>query len=504
MTQTTFALLTNKGRSKEAMALANGSDIVVTHIAIGDGTTVPSGGETKLYHEVDRKAITGHGLVTGTTNTAYFDIHLMAADGPYTIREAGLYDADEDLIAIAYYDPPIQKPTPDSGQTVEGDIRLEIAFSNVENIIVQVDTSMQVPLQRLTVCPWIPVKSITVTTPPTDPKVGDAYVIPDKATGVWKGQSQKIAEFTSAGWAITTTSDGHGIGLPDGSVFVKVDGQYQLLRLLYQNWFDLRYSRLTTPPADTFYVVGPSGSDQNTGLKPTAEEGFATIQGAIDTISRKYITQSTITLKISPGIYDGVSIDASFVSNWVLIGDETNPDAVKIIATDTRKTRVRGLTTGNATTVAVKGISFSGYYEALATTNGYLTVSDCNILLSGSSSTGIACYGGNLQIYGKINVSGSGNAFVVVDQGGFARLGYVDIKLRNATSINYNNATCNNFLVQNSSTLVITSPVVKFAGQPYGAAYICQFSSTIMTSGGGANFIPGTKTGWAATGGQVV
>lgn len=370
----------------------------------------------------------------------------------------------------------------------------------IRKLAAKIVNDYNIPLAQLNCLPWLPIISLTQKTPPANPAIGDMYVVPDNCNAEWSDKASQIAEWNGSKWLFSTAKDGHGVGLPDGSIYIKIAGKYVLLTDL----LDKRYSRLTTPPADTFYVVGPSGSDQNTGLKPTAEEGFATIQGAIDTISRKYITQSTITLKISPGIYDGVSIDSSFVSNWVLIGDETNPDGVKITATDPRKTRVRGLTTGNATGVAVKGISFSGYYEALATTNGYLTVSDCNILLSGSSSTGIACYGGNLQIYGKINVSGSGNAFVVVDQGGFARLGYVDIKLRNATSINYNNATCNNFLVQNSSTLVITAPVVKFAGQPYGAAYICQFSSTIMTSGGGANFIPGTKTGWAATGGQVV
>lgn len=287
MTQTTFALLTNKGRSKEAVALANGSDIVVTHIAIGDGNTVPSGGETKLYHEVDRKAITGHGLVTGTTNTAYFDIHLMAADGPYTIREAGLYDADGDLIAIAYYDPPIQKPTPDSGQTVEGDIRLEIAFSNVENIIVQVDTSMQVPLQRLTVCPWIPVKSAAFTNPPTEPKVGDAYVIPSNATGVWKGQSQKIAEFTSAGWAITTTPDGHGIGLPDGSVYIKIGGKYVLPQNKTIGFSAAGSVSLNIPPSVNFlmqkYKIVEFDTEKSfnnaTGSYVCTFDGYFTISG---------------------------------------------------------------------------------------------------------------------------------------------------------------------------------------------------------------------------------
>lgn len=67
--------------------------------------TVPSGGETALYNEIARKAISGHGTVVGASNVAYFDIFLEAAEGPYTIREAGLIDQDGDLIAIARYDP---------------------------------------------------------------------------------------------------------------------------------------------------------------------------------------------------------------------------------------------------------------------------------------------------------------------------------------------------------------------------------------------------------------
>lgn len=152
MTQTTFTLLTNKGRSKEAAALANNSSIQVSHIAIGDGATVPSGGETQLYHELARKPIFANGLVSGATDTAYFEIYLTADEGPYTIREAGLFDAEGDLLAIAHYDPPIAKPTPESGQTVEGTIRLQVQFSNTDNIVVKVDSSIKIPLQRLTLC----------------------------------------------------------------------------------------------------------------------------------------------------------------------------------------------------------------------------------------------------------------------------------------------------------------------------------------------------------------
>lgn len=226
MAQTSFALMTNLGRAKEAAALANATTIEITHIAIGDGTTVPSGGETALYNEIARKTISGHGTVVGADNVAYFDCYLAAAEGPYTIREAGLYDVAGDLIAIAHYDPPINKPVPASGQTVEGTVRLEVAFSDVANVTILVDPSMQVALQRLTRLPWIPIVSMSLTAPPVAPVAGDTYVIAAAPTGAWAGQAGKIAEYTNAGWAMITPPEGHGVSLPDGRVYERVDGAY--------------------------------------------------------------------------------------------------------------------------------------------------------------------------------------------------------------------------------------------------------------------------------------
>lgn len=226
MAQSSFALMTNLGRAKEAAALANGEPIVITHIAIGDGMTVPSGGETSLYHEVARKTISGHGTVVGASNVAFFDCYLAAEEGPFTIREAGLYDDDGDLIAIARYDPPINKPVPASGQTVEGTIRLEVAFSNVANVQIVIDPSMQVALQRLTRLPWIPIISMATAAPPASPAIGATYLVPTGATGSWSGHAGKIAEYTVAGWALLTPPNGHGISLPDGRIFERIDGAY--------------------------------------------------------------------------------------------------------------------------------------------------------------------------------------------------------------------------------------------------------------------------------------
>jgi|GEM_PF-2070962 len=226
MTQTSYALLTNTGRAKEAAALGGGDQVVITHMAIGDGTVAPSGGETELYNETARKTISGQGVVSGASNVAYSDIFLAAAEGPYTIREAGMIDSDGDLIAIAKFDPPINKPTPDSGSTIEGTIRMEVAFSDLAVVTITVDPSMAVALQRLSVLPWIPVKSVTTTAPPGSPTAGDTYVIPDSATGSWSGHDQKVAEYTAAGWAIITPKDGHGVGLPDGREYIRISGTY--------------------------------------------------------------------------------------------------------------------------------------------------------------------------------------------------------------------------------------------------------------------------------------
>lgn len=493
MTQSTFALLTTTGRAKEALALSSGEPLVISAIAIGDGTTVPSGGEKKLYHEIARKTVSGHGLVAGTTNTAYFDIHLAATDGPYTIREAGLYDAVGDLIAIACYDPPINKPTPESGQTVEGDVRLQIAFSNAENVIVQVDASMQVPLQRLTVKPWVPIKSIDTKQPPENPVPGDVYVIPATATGVWKGQSQKLAEFTSAGWAITGTPDGHGVGLPDGSIFIKIAGVYVPLTDL----FDKRYSRLTTPPTNTYYV-SPDGDDKNTGF--SLKESFRTIDGAIKALIERYMTSKTINLIIATGTYDGFSVPPSFIGGWRITGNVNTPGQVIIDAT---KTSMRG---ANISTdgVLIEGLTIAAIYECIYYTGGSnLRIKDCHLIMGGVNSTALTSYNGNIAVAGNCQISGSGMAALYTRKGEI-RLGVTELADIQTSRIEYNcSVSVANFYTAASGLVYIDPARTMLDGTCNGRRYVANTNGVIMLNGQNANFIPGTIDGMVSTGGVI-
>ena len=500
MTQTTFTLLTNKGRSKEAAALANNSSIQVSHIAIGDGATVPSGGETQLYHELARKPICANGLVAGATDTAYFEIYLTADEGPYTIREAGLFDAEGDLLAIAHYDPPIAKPTPESGQTVEGTIRLQVQFSNTDNIVVKVEPSIKIPLQRLTLCPWVPVKGVDKVIPPNNPNLGDTYIIPEKADGIWKGHANEIAEYTAGGWAVTQSRDGHGVGLPDGSIYTKINGKYVPLT----NILDKRYSQLIAPPTDTFYVIGPKGNDNNTGFSPSPAEGFRTIQGAINKLSSRYITTGTVTINISSGEYEGFSVPNSMVANWNIRSLEGNKKTVLINATDPNKPVKTACFASFGTEVSLSDMTLSGLYDVVATTKGTIKIYNCDIMLgNNSNSQAVVSYGGSIDLYGEMTISGSGGVIFHATGCGNLGLGFYDVNGKTPLTVTYKDveASWATFVCEKCSNVSVASAVVTFIGVPDSMAYTAIDNGIINTWGAGTNIFPGTRAPWVGSGG---
>ena len=141
----TFAILTNTGRNKEAAAIATGTALSITEMAWGNGERVPAGGETALEAEQGRKALQASGTVSGAANTAYFEVLLDETEGPFVIHEVGLFDADGDMIAIAHFDPPVNKPL----NTVSARLRVNILFSDLENLILKVQaTDAYVPAER--------------------------------------------------------------------------------------------------------------------------------------------------------------------------------------------------------------------------------------------------------------------------------------------------------------------------------------------------------------------
>lgn len=94
-------LLTDIGEAKITAAAGSGTQVAITHIALGDGNGAnyaPSYSQTALQREKARQAIqTRH--ITGSNAwrvKAEFDPNTPA----FAVREMGFFDADGDLIAI--------------------------------------------------------------------------------------------------------------------------------------------------------------------------------------------------------------------------------------------------------------------------------------------------------------------------------------------------------------------------------------------------------------------
>lgn len=139
-----YGFLTQTGRSKEAAALANGTALTVAEIVLGDASDAPTGGETALRSEIGRHAVSAKGA-TDNDNEVFFRLELGVDDGPYpSIREAGVVDADGDLIAIVHYPVPVSKPT---GFSLTLDV--VVVFSDIDNLILRTEASSTlVPEER--------------------------------------------------------------------------------------------------------------------------------------------------------------------------------------------------------------------------------------------------------------------------------------------------------------------------------------------------------------------
>ena len=129
-------MLTNIGLAKVAAALAGGSPVHITEVAVGDADTPPAPGLTALGHEVWRGAVNAVDPVPGAPSRVRIEGLVPVADGGWTMREAGAFDADGDLILVARI-PDSYKPDPAAdGAGVAAYIRLTVLIANADQAFV--------------------------------------------------------------------------------------------------------------------------------------------------------------------------------------------------------------------------------------------------------------------------------------------------------------------------------------------------------------------------------
>ena len=91
------AIVTNLGRKIIADAVAGNGSVELSYIAIGDSNVVHTENSTKLGH----KAWQGEIIESGVDGVVVYAYTMMQnSDGPFTIKEIGLYDTYDNLIAV--------------------------------------------------------------------------------------------------------------------------------------------------------------------------------------------------------------------------------------------------------------------------------------------------------------------------------------------------------------------------------------------------------------------
>lgn len=124
-------LITNTGLAKITDAVAGGTQIELTHMAIGDGNgspVVPDQNQTALVHEVYRAAV--NQVAVNVDGKLVAELIVPQSVGGFTAREIGLFDSTGALFAYGST-PAIQKPTLAENSAAELVMRLIVEISNM-------------------------------------------------------------------------------------------------------------------------------------------------------------------------------------------------------------------------------------------------------------------------------------------------------------------------------------------------------------------------------------
>ena len=139
-----FAILTAVGEAKQANADALGSAWQITQLGVGDanGTEpIPDREQTALINERRRAPLNQLSVDPQNAAIIIAEQVIPAEVGGWWIREIGLYDADNDLVAIANCAPSF-KPLLSQGSGRTQVVRMNLIVSSSANVQLKIDPSV--------------------------------------------------------------------------------------------------------------------------------------------------------------------------------------------------------------------------------------------------------------------------------------------------------------------------------------------------------------------------
>ncbi|MCH4239476.1 MAG: phage tail protein [Oscillospiraceae bacterium] len=139
-----YSIMTNVGLAATANAAVLGKKVNLTTFAVGDGggafySPVPT--MTALKGQKWSGTISGYNVSTDSPNLISVTGLIPSDVGGWTIREIGVFDDQERLIAIANY-PDTEKISRDDGVSTEIQVGIELLLSNASSVTISVDPTM--------------------------------------------------------------------------------------------------------------------------------------------------------------------------------------------------------------------------------------------------------------------------------------------------------------------------------------------------------------------------
>lgn len=248
----------------------------------------------------------------------------------------------------------------------------------------------------------------------------------------------------------------------------------------------------------TFYVA-PTGSDSNSGV--SASSPFATIQKAIDTITRyQSIARGVIaTIQLANGTYTvtaATTLNQFAGGGQILIqGDTATPGNVTIT---TATAIVQFFLAKFKSDYVLQGFTLTasaGSPSGLFANGGY--VSFQNIDFGAGLSQHIrASFDGYINGLGDYTISGGGSIHISATNNGTILIpGSATVTVSGTPAFSGAFANC-------IGVSLINTFGTSFSGAATGTRYVVTLNGVITTNGGGANFFPGNGAGSSGTGGQ--
>ena len=139
-----YTLLTDRGMAKIANALADKTQLHLQKMAVGDGGGQyyePATSQIALRHEVWRGEMNTLTVAPNNPNWLIAEVVLPEDIGGWYVREVGVFDADDELIAIGKF-PESYKPLLPGGCGKQVCIRLIMEVSNTTAVTLTVDPSI--------------------------------------------------------------------------------------------------------------------------------------------------------------------------------------------------------------------------------------------------------------------------------------------------------------------------------------------------------------------------